>query len=258
MSISSELTRITNARDAIRAKMIAANQASSGDDLTTLANNLTISTGTPIDILTSYASSPDSNDVYSASMLNSSLGLGTTLNTTSKNHAGAINELNSQLANYMYGRVLTYFIDTSVAGHHNNVSFTVSGNANSSSTDPSSADGYYNSACYIGQLYSGTAYIKYSDEIDLTQYRELDVRISGTNIGGSGNTYGKAYVIIEKNGSEIKSIQVSGKYKLYQIDVGDISGSCTIGLKLVHVSSGMGCSVGFNSVILLPFYCPTS
>lgn len=45
MSISSELTRITNARDTIRAKMVAAEQATANDDLSTLATNLNMSGG---------------------------------------------------------------------------------------------------------------------------------------------------------------------------------------------------------------------
>lgn len=46
MSIASEITSLTTSRNTIRQKMIAANQATASDTLSTLAENLNISSGT--------------------------------------------------------------------------------------------------------------------------------------------------------------------------------------------------------------------
>lgn len=46
MSIASQITNLTTSRNRIREKMVAANQATSSDTLSTLAENLSISSGT--------------------------------------------------------------------------------------------------------------------------------------------------------------------------------------------------------------------
>lgn len=56
MSISSKIAELTASRNSIREKMVAANQATASDKLSTLATNLTISSGTDTSDATASAS----------------------------------------------------------------------------------------------------------------------------------------------------------------------------------------------------------
>ena len=104
MSIASEITRLTNARNTIRTKMVAAGQATSTDKLNTLATNLTISAaGVGYKIV---ISTPDT-ELYGQTI---TIKKGsTTVGTTTFNNSGH--------AEYTVDSTGTYTISVTYSGH---------------------------------------------------------------------------------------------------------------------------------------------